>query len=327
VGVVGLLLGGGLAMTSRLHGLCSDNVRQWNLILPNGTQRYVRHDNYPLLFNTLAGAGAELGCAIIDVDLALFPLSPFAEFAACEGTNPQLDHTKMLFTIDDILRVTRTDYRWKLVVSTLENELCIELFFAGTAHDATAYCRTHGLFTRMFQTGLMVSHRHSVWNPAIELHNLYFHESTISSYARNADFKSAPVLWRSVFVHNMSSIQTLLRHGMDVSAIKQHSAEEGSDIRCSLMLEQLGGRIDTTQFSTWAHKGAMALASLICLLYDTHPSTKTAALSRHWIDRGVALANGNRVHDAYQGYRWKDDSWQSLYGQLSTRVAYTRSIL
>ncbi|UQC90647.1 FAD binding domain-containing protein [Colletotrichum lupini] len=70
VGVGGLLLGGGLSHLSGLHGLACDNVRNYEIVLANGSIFDVSHSTHPDLYRALRGGGNNFGVVTrFDLDL------------------------------------------------------------------------------------------------------------------------------------------------------------------------------------------------------------------------------------------------------------------
>ncbi|KAF9869992.1 geranylgeranyl pyrophosphate synthase [Colletotrichum karsti] len=75
VGVGGLLLGGGLSHFSGLHGWACDNVRNYELVLANGSIIDVSHSTHPDLYRALRGGGNNFG-VVTRFDLDLFDQGP-----------------------------------------------------------------------------------------------------------------------------------------------------------------------------------------------------------------------------------------------------------
>ncbi|KAI3335849.1 hypothetical protein F4824DRAFT_510705 [Ustulina deusta] len=75
VGVGGLLLGGGLSHFSGLHGWACDNVRNYEVVLANGSIVDVSHSTHPDLYRALRGGGNNFG-VITRFDLDLFVQGP-----------------------------------------------------------------------------------------------------------------------------------------------------------------------------------------------------------------------------------------------------------
>lgn len=72
VGIVGLTLGGGTGWLSRAHGLCSDSVRGYEIVTPDGTTRHVNATSEPDLFWALHGGGGPPG-VVTALELDLHP--------------------------------------------------------------------------------------------------------------------------------------------------------------------------------------------------------------------------------------------------------------
>lgn len=52
---------GGISFLSHEHGWSADNVRNFEIVLPNGTLTNVNHDSNPTLFSALRGGGSNFG--------------------------------------------------------------------------------------------------------------------------------------------------------------------------------------------------------------------------------------------------------------------------
>lgn len=61
VGVVGFTIGGGYGITSRMHGLEIDNVRDFRIVLPSGEVKVASPDKNPELFFAALGGGGSFG--------------------------------------------------------------------------------------------------------------------------------------------------------------------------------------------------------------------------------------------------------------------------
>ncbi|KAK7937857.1 FAD binding domain protein [Apiospora aurea] len=75
VGVGGLLLGGGLSHFSGLHGWACDNVRNYEVVLANGSVINVSQSTHTDLYRALRGGGNNFG-VITRFDLDMFPQGP-----------------------------------------------------------------------------------------------------------------------------------------------------------------------------------------------------------------------------------------------------------
>ncbi|KAI0521299.1 hypothetical protein F5B22DRAFT_596436 [Xylaria bambusicola] len=75
VGVGGLLLGGGLSHFSGLHGWGCDNIRNYEVVLANGSVIDVSRSTHPVLYRALRGGGNNFG-VITRFDLELFDQGP-----------------------------------------------------------------------------------------------------------------------------------------------------------------------------------------------------------------------------------------------------------
>ncbi|KAK1984578.1 hypothetical protein LZ30DRAFT_651402 [Colletotrichum cereale] len=75
VGVGGLLLGGGLSHLSGLHGWACDNVRNYEVVLANGSVVDVSHSTHPDLYRALRGGGNSFG-VVTRFDLDMFAQGP-----------------------------------------------------------------------------------------------------------------------------------------------------------------------------------------------------------------------------------------------------------
>ncbi|KAL3466929.1 hypothetical protein BJX64DRAFT_204577 [Aspergillus heterothallicus] len=61
VGVAGFTLGGGISFVSRRYGWAVDNVRNYEVVLANGTITNVNRDSFPDLYFALRGGGSNFG--------------------------------------------------------------------------------------------------------------------------------------------------------------------------------------------------------------------------------------------------------------------------
>ncbi|MFZ7126653.1 MAG: FAD-binding oxidoreductase [Desulfobacterales bacterium] len=61
VGVVGYTIGGGYGITSRMHGLTIDNVREVRIVIPNGDLKVASARENSDLFHAVLGAGGSFG--------------------------------------------------------------------------------------------------------------------------------------------------------------------------------------------------------------------------------------------------------------------------
>ncbi|KAK8022392.1 FAD-binding domain-containing protein [Apiospora rasikravindrae] len=75
VGVGGLLLGGGLSHFSGMHGWACDNVRNYEVVLANGSVIDVSQSTHPDLYRALRGGGNNFG-VVTRFDLDLFTQGP-----------------------------------------------------------------------------------------------------------------------------------------------------------------------------------------------------------------------------------------------------------
>ncbi|RAQ98962.1 terpenoid synthase [Stemphylium lycopersici] len=75
VGVGGLLLGGGLSHFSGLHGWACDNVRNYEVVLANGSRTTASESSNPDLFRALRGGGNSFG-VVTRFDLDVFKQGP-----------------------------------------------------------------------------------------------------------------------------------------------------------------------------------------------------------------------------------------------------------
>ncbi|KAK2042422.1 FAD-binding domain-containing protein [Colletotrichum somersetense] len=75
VGVGGLLLGGGLSHFSGQNGWACDNVRNYEVVLANGSVVDVSHSTHPDLYRALRGGGNSFG-VVTRFDLDLFVQGP-----------------------------------------------------------------------------------------------------------------------------------------------------------------------------------------------------------------------------------------------------------
>jgi hypothetical protein len=73
VGVPGLILGGGISYFSGLHGFACDNVKNYELVLANGSIVDVNTDSHPDLYRALRGGGNNFGI-VSRFDLDTYPL-------------------------------------------------------------------------------------------------------------------------------------------------------------------------------------------------------------------------------------------------------------
>ncbi|KAL6229949.1 hypothetical protein BDW75DRAFT_223885 [Aspergillus navahoensis] len=64
VGVAGFTLGGGISFLSRRYGWAVDNVRNYEVVLANGTIASVSRDNFPDLYYALRGGGNNFGIVV-----------------------------------------------------------------------------------------------------------------------------------------------------------------------------------------------------------------------------------------------------------------------
>ncbi|GME26399.1 uncharacterized protein ALTATR162_LOCUS9465 [Neofusicoccum parvum] len=78
VGVGGLLLGGGLSHFSGLHGWACDNVRNYEVVLANGSIIDASESSHPDLYRALRGGGNNFG-VVTRFDLDLFPQGPMVK--------------------------------------------------------------------------------------------------------------------------------------------------------------------------------------------------------------------------------------------------------
>ncbi|KAL1796231.1 hypothetical protein ACET3X_004771 [Alternaria dauci] len=75
VGVGGLLLGGGLSHFSGMHGWACDNVRNFELVLANGSLAIASESSNPDLYRALRGGGNSFG-VVTRFDLDVFQQGP-----------------------------------------------------------------------------------------------------------------------------------------------------------------------------------------------------------------------------------------------------------
>ncbi|KAK0130204.1 hypothetical protein ONS96_000728 [Cadophora gregata f. sp. sojae] len=75
VGVGGFLLGGGISFISRRYGWGCDNVRNYEIVLANGTISNISHTSNPDLYFALRGGGKNFG-VVTRFDLETYPNLP-----------------------------------------------------------------------------------------------------------------------------------------------------------------------------------------------------------------------------------------------------------
>lgn len=75
VGMMGPGLGGGHGRHEGLYGMISDNIRQLNVVLANGTSIRVNETSYPDLLWAMKGAGHNFGI-VTSFDMNIFPRGP-----------------------------------------------------------------------------------------------------------------------------------------------------------------------------------------------------------------------------------------------------------
>lgn len=75
VGVVGYTLGGGFGWLGRKYGLCSDAVRSFDLVTPDGNSLRVSATSHPDIFWALRGGGIGNLGVVTDIVIDLFPVS------------------------------------------------------------------------------------------------------------------------------------------------------------------------------------------------------------------------------------------------------------
>jgi FAD/FMN-containing dehydrogenase len=71
VGVVGFTIGGGYGITSRMHGLVIDSVREFRIVLPNGDVKVAAPDVNSELFFAALGGGGSFG-VVTEITFALY---------------------------------------------------------------------------------------------------------------------------------------------------------------------------------------------------------------------------------------------------------------
>ena len=79
VGLAGAGFGGGHGKLEGLYGLISDNIRQLNVVLANGTEVRVNSTSHPDLYWAMRGAGHNFGIAT-SMELGIFPSGPATWF-------------------------------------------------------------------------------------------------------------------------------------------------------------------------------------------------------------------------------------------------------
>lgn len=86
---LGLLYGGGLSWYTNQHGLASDNVVEFNLVLPNGTFVNVTETSQPDLYFGLRGGLNNFGI-ITSVTVKTWPTGDiWVSFYLSLGSNPR----------------------------------------------------------------------------------------------------------------------------------------------------------------------------------------------------------------------------------------------
>lgn len=142
----------------------------------------------------------------------------------------------------------------------------------------------------------------------------FMHPQGLLELARMGGVTQMSVWWRSAFVFASVGatgfglmLEQTLRESPEPLLRKVLPRAD-----CFLQIEQLGGAIDRTNASTWAHRGAVLIASWICMWDDSHrqPKQRSAGTPWHlpgverqierWMEDGIHSL-GTHARGAYQG--------------------------
>ncbi|KAE8445079.1 hypothetical protein EG329_013794 [Mollisiaceae sp. DMI_Dod_QoI] len=124
VGVGGFILGGGISFVSRRHGWALDNVRNFEVVLGNGTIINANQTSSPDLYWALRGGGNNFGI-VTKFDLEIHP-----QGLVWAGQNFWLMDTSMISARRSLLNITTSpatsslSYLKNAVVSGIANLLC-----------------------------------------------------------------------------------------------------------------------------------------------------------------------------------------------------------
>jgi hypothetical protein len=142
----------------------------------------------------------------------------------------------------------------------------------------------------------------------------FMHSQGLLGLARMAAVTQMTVWWRSAFVFpsvGATGFGRMLERSLRESPepLLRKVVPRGD---CFLQIEQLGGAMDRTNASTWAHRGAAALVSWICMWHDVgrEPKPRYSGTPRQlpgverrieaWMEDGIRSL-GTHARGAYQG--------------------------
>ena len=174
VGVVGILTAGGVAVSSRAHGLASDGVLQYTVILPNGTLVEWQKATHGQLHRAMTASRVALG-VVWRVKLRLWPIGatglffgsvnvafhfeteplkgqgPPEQSASAEPARETNQSVRDIAMAHDAnLRATKGDRRWSLTLEQTFDGCMLTFFYAGTPDEARVSGRALGLFDRLW---------------------------------------------------------------------------------------------------------------------------------------------------------------------------------
>ena len=338
VGVAGLLTAGGIAFSSRLHGLVVDNVLTYTLVLPNGTLATWGRREQPTLHRAVTAGRTALG-VVWRVTLRLW------EGALCFGVVELTDlqfHAQAAFEAiarahADNLRAVMNERRWTLILEFSESAM-FTFLYVGTPEEARRSGAALGLFERILNGSRVAGQMH-IEHPMGERRALVgarWH----SHRFRRLDASEAPQVRNGEFLRLTTMLQVATRYNSSQAVVWWRStAVESLGVAgwmrvlaaahrpsgmCHLQAEPIDGAI--FESPAWPHAPAASLLSFVCMsdgveaqgrpwhAAASQPTVPPAydATCEAWIAAGVSESGVSL--GAYAGYAHEDDRPENLIG-------------
>jgi hypothetical protein len=127
-GIAGFTLGGGMALTSRKHGLACDNLRSVEIVTADGAVRTASRDEHRDLFWAARGAGRGVG-VVTSFEFDLHPLGPEVALA------------QYLYPYEDAERILRA---WPEVAPAMPETVTPQLILWSVPEDPAIPAELHG---------------------------------------------------------------------------------------------------------------------------------------------------------------------------------------
>ena len=348
VGVSGLATAGGVAFSSRLRGLASDNVLEFTVVLPNGTVAVWSRASDPALHRAVVAGRTALG-VIWSTKLRLWPGE--LTYGAVEFDGWERHRVESMRAIAkahaDNLRAAQSSRRWTLILESYDRGCQLTFLYVGTPDEARHAAHAIGLLERLANASAAVDSVHvehadgerrsllpwhttrfrRLTSQATKQHlraGEFLHAMTMLQVATHYNSSQAIAWWQSAAVDELGGDGWARVMQAVASPSPSEEGRRGGSM-CHLQAEPLGGAINESP--AWAHAPADSLLSFVCMsgginangrpwhppryVPEVAPFTDTSATA--WITRTVAALPVS-PRGAYAGYANERDSPAHLIG-------------